>query len=96
MPSYRVVLTIGALRGGIEPASVLPTARDAAAELANVESWDIGIVSGMPRITVRFTADTPGQARNVGRHVTSTVAEIAEPLAVKVTERVKGRWYVVR
>jgi hypothetical protein len=96
MPSYRVTVTIGALRQGIPPASVLPAAASAAGELTTVEASDLAIVSGMPRITVRFTADDAGSALRIGQQVVATTSSIAEALAWKVTERVKGRWYVVR
>lgn len=96
MPSYRITVTIGALRPGVEPPSVLPAAARAAAELTTVEASDLGIVSGMPRITVRFTADDAETAQSIAAHVVSVVSTLAEPLAATMTERVKGRWYVVR
>ncbi len=96
MPSYRITVTIGALRPGVEPPSVLPSAAHAAAELTTVEASDLGIVSGMPRITVRFTGDDPENARRIAAHVLTVVSSLAEPLATTVTERVKDRWLVVR
>jgi hypothetical protein len=96
MPSYRVTVTIGALRPGTRPESVLPAAARAAGELTTVEASDLAIVSGMPRITVRFTADDAGLAQRIGEHVVASTSSSAELLAWKVTERVKGRWYVVR
>jgi hypothetical protein len=50
----------------------------------------------MPRITVRFTADDAGSAFRIGQQVVATTSSIAEALTWKVTERVKGRWYVIR
>lgn len=96
MPSYRVTLTIGALRPGSSPALVLPKARDAVAELATVEASDVGIVAGVARITVRFTAEAAELALQIGQHAAATTDAVAEVLICKVTERVKGRWYVVR
>lgn len=96
MPSYRITITIGALRPGVEPPSVLPAAARAADELTTVEASDLGVVSGMPRIVVRFTADDAATAQTIARHVVTTVSTLAEPLAATVTERVKSRWYVVR
>jgi hypothetical protein len=96
MPSYRVTMTIGALRAGTRPESVLPAATRAAGEFTTVEASDLAIVSGMPRITVRFTADDAVRALRIGEHVVASTSSIAEVLAWKVTERVKGRWYVVR
>ena len=96
MPSYRITMTIGALKPGVAPDSVLPAAADAAREFCTVEAADVGIVAGMPRVTVRFTADDAELALQVGRHVVAVTGMAAEPLAWKVTERVGGRWYVVR
>lgn len=96
MPSYRVTVTIGALRPGTRPESVLPAAARAAAESTTVEASDLAIVSGMPRITVRFTADDAGHALRIGEQVVASTSSIAETLAWKVTERIRGRWYVVR
>jgi len=95
MPSYRITVTIGALRPGVEPPSVLPSAARAAEELTTVEASDLGIVSGMPRITVRFTGDDPKSAHRIAQHVLEAVSTLAEPLASSVTERVKGRWLVI-
>ena len=96
MPSYRITVTIGALRPGVRPESVLPSAARAAGELTTVEASDLAVVSGMPRIVVRFTADGTAPARTIGDHVVERLSTLAEPLAATVTERVKGRWYVVR
>ena len=96
MPSFRVTVTIGALRPGTRPESVLPAAARAAGELTTVEASDLAIVSGMPRITVRFTADGAGSAMQIGEHVVASTSSLAEALAWKVTERVKGRWYLIR
>lgn len=96
MPSYRVTMTIGMLRPGAAPERVLPTAADAAAELVTVEASDIGIVAGAPRITVRFEAEDAEIARQVAGHVVAATSAVAEPLVSKLTERVGGRWYVVR
>jgi len=96
MPSYRITVTIGALNPGVEPPSVLPSAARAAEELTTVEASDLGIVSGMPRITVRFTGDDAENARHIAQHVLETVSTLAQPLASTVTERVKGRWLVIR
>ena len=89
-------MTIGALRPGVAPDSVLPTAADAAGELTTVEASDLSVVAGSARITVRFTADDAASALKVGRHVVTATKGVAEPLSSAVTERVKGRWNVVR
>ena len=96
MPSFRVTLTIGALKSGVSAEAVLPAAADAAAELTTVEASDLGVVAGAARITVRFTADDAELALQLGHHVVASTRTVAEVLNWKVTERVKGRWYVVR
>lgn len=89
-------MTIGALRAGVAPDSVLPAAAHAAGELTTVEASDLTVVSGSARIIVRFTADDPEAALRIGRHVLAATQTVAEPLASMVTERVKGRWFPVR
>lgn len=96
MPSYRITITIGSLRAGVQPPSVLPMAVRAASELTTVEASDIAVVSGMPRITVRFTADDAQFAKQVAGAVISAVSILAEPVVSTITERVKSRWYVIR
>lgn len=96
MPSYRVTMTVGMTRPGVAPDRVLPAAADAAAELTTVEAADLGIVAGAPRITIRFTADDAELAAQFGQHIAAATNAVAEVLVAKVTERVKGRWYVVR
>lgn len=95
MPSFRVTLTIGALQPGVAPHTVLPTAAAAANQFATVEASDLGIVAGAPRLTIRFTADDAEIAAQIGGHVAAATAAAAEVLVWKVTQRVKGRWYVV-
>jgi beta-lactamase class A len=96
MPSFRVTMIIGALQTGSAPASVLPTAAAAAAELTTVEASDLTLVKGSPRVTVRFTADDAEQALGIGRHVVETTRTVAEPVSSVVTERVQGSWVAVR
>jgi hypothetical protein len=95
MPSFRVVLTVGAVRAGVDPSSILPLAAAATRELTVVEASDLGVVAGAARITVRFTADDGEVALQIGRHVVDTVRGVADVVATTVTERVGGRWFVV-
>ncbi|WP_150307819.1 hypothetical protein [Planctomonas psychrotolerans] len=95
MPSYRITMTIGALRPGIDPAAVLPAASAAAAELATVEASAVDVVAGAARVTVRFTEDDAEVAAQVGGHVAATVARLADVPHWALTERVGGRWRVV-
>jgi hypothetical protein len=96
MPSYRVTMIIGALQPGTTPDMVLPAAAAAAAELTTVEASDLAIIAGSARATVRFTADDPELALQIGRHVVDGTRTVAEPTSSVVTERVKGRWIAVR
>ena len=56
MPSYRVRMVVGDLRDGVDPATVLPGAADAALGLGTVEASSVEVVRGAPRLTVRFEA----------------------------------------
>ena len=89
MPSYRVVLTVGALAPGVQPPDVLPTAADAARELVTVEAYDVGVVSGEARLTVRFTADDDL------RTSASTSSGVA-CRNVSTAPRISSRWGVSR
>lgn len=95
MPDYRVTLTMGAVRAGVSPASILPAAKAAAGEVTMVEAADIAIVAGTARITVRFDADDEEIARQIAEHVARVTAQSAEITAFRVTERRKGRWFAV-
>lgn len=96
MPSYRVTMTIGALRPGVRPDAVLPAAARAAAERTTVEASDLAVVAGSARATVRFTADDGASALAIGEHVLAATRRVAEPVSWLVTERVGGRWLPVR
>lgn len=96
MPSYRVVMSIGALQPGVRPDAVLPAAASAAAQLTTVEASDLAVVAGQARATVRFTADDGDSALAIGDHVVASTRAVAEPLSWLVTERVKGRWLPLR
>ncbi|MET0886060.1 MAG: hypothetical protein ABWX92_06375 [Mycetocola sp.] len=95
MPSFRVTVTIGALRPGVQPESVLPFAADAAARSAVVEASDVAVVRGAARIVIRFTADDVSLGWRVGSDVVDRLADVAEPRAWAVTVRDGGRWYPV-
>lgn len=96
MPSYRVVLAVGVLERGVDPARVLPTAADAVAELATVEANEIGVVRGQARITVRFMADTDIDAAQVGQHVYHRIDQLAATSPPRVTRRWGSRWHPLR
>jgi hypothetical protein len=96
MPSYRVSLTIGMLRPGVSPASVLPAAAAAAKQLTTVEASDVAVVSGAARITVRFLAEDDELARQIADHVAADTSTRAEVTARVLTTGVGNRWYRVR
>ena len=57
VPSYRVIMVVGALRPGVDPAGVLPAAADAARELGAREAMLVrygssGDVTGDPSSVV--------------------------------------------
>jgi hypothetical protein len=93
VPSFRVTMTIGALRPGVSPEVVLPTAARIAATLSTVEASSVDVVSGSARITVRFTADTATDALRIAAQVASGTGDVAEVITWLATERVGGRWY---
>jgi hypothetical protein len=95
VPSYRVILTVGALRPGTPPEEVVPTAARSAAALAVVEASGVDVVRGEARITVRFTADDPASATAVAERAVAGTGEAAQVLSWRLTERVGGRWRAV-
>jgi len=95
VPSYRVILTVGALRPGTPPEDVVPAAAAAAGALAVVEASGVDVVRGEARITVRFTADDADVAAVVAERTVGGTGEVAEVLSWRLTERVGGRWRVL-
>ena len=97
MPSFRITMTIGSLRAGVDPKSVLPAAVAATEELTRVEASGLAIVRGAPRIIVRFEAEDAELAVQIGDHVAASVGTRAEVMDPGVTERSGGgRWRIVR
>ena len=67
MPSYRTIKTVTTLAPGRAPEEVEAAARS----VTRLESWDIAIASGQPRVTARFTATDEGyRTKRVGFMVT--------------------------
>ncbi len=91
-----MIATIGMLRPGTNPESVLPTAAHAGRELTTVEASDIGVVRGEARITIRFTADDDDAAFRIANHVCAVTGGIVEITGQAVKRRYGGRWYPVR
>ncbi|MCV2392710.1 hypothetical protein OEB99_00160 [Actinotalea sp. M2MS4P-6] len=92
MPSYRVVMALGLMHAGADPADVLPAASAAAREHTAVEAADIGIVRGAPRVTVRFEAGDDASAAGVARAVVDRTEELVEVEVARVTRRWGSRW----
>ena len=96
MPDYRVTMIIGAVRPGVSPAAILPTAKSAAAELTMVEAADLAVVSGEARVTIRFESDDAELANQIAEHVVATTRQSVDVPVFTVTERGRGRWFSVR
>ena len=92
MPSYRVTMIVGGLELGVKPESVLPTLTQAIADYTVVESSDIAVAAGAPRVTVRYTADTDEAAFLIAEQGIDGARVSAAPMAWKVTRMVAGRW----
>jgi hypothetical protein len=88
-----VSLAVGTLRPGVDAASVLPAAADAARPLATVEASDVGIVRGRARVTVRFTADSDDAAHAVADAVLARTEQLAATSDGTLTRRWGSRWY---
>lgn len=95
MPSFRVMLTPGALRPGATAESVIPAAAEAVGELAVVEASDLAIVRAAPRIVVRFMAEDDELALQIAGHAASVTDRVVEVASWSVTRRVGGRWLPV-
>lgn len=96
MPSYRAVMTVGRLAPGTDPAAVLPTAVAAARERVEVEAWDVGVVRGQARATVRYACDDDDLAVAVARVVRAHVQPLADVPHLDVQRRYGSRWYALR
>ncbi|MGA1838025.1 hypothetical protein VD659_13955 [Herbiconiux sp. 11R-BC] len=92
MPSYRVTMIVGTLELGVRPEEVLPTLSGAIADFTTVESSDLAVVAGSPRVTVRFTADTDEAAFLIAEQGIDGTRVSVEPIAWQVTRMVHGRW----
>jgi hypothetical protein len=93
MPSFRVIVSVGALRAGVSPQAVEPAAVAAAAERAVVESSGVDVVAREARLTVRFVADTVAEAVGIAEHTVAGIDAVAGVAGWRLTERVGGRWF---
>lgn len=95
MSSYRITLGVGRLAVGVAPEAVLPAAADAARVRVTVEAYDVAVVRGEARVSVRFTADDNGQAVDVARRVRAVVSVLADVTSAALSRRYGPRWHVV-
>ena len=87
MPSYRSILTVTVLKPGHAPEDVESAARNAVRRMTVLESFQIGIVRGRPRVTVRFTSIDDAEAREVHAIVVDEVRKVAQVEQVLDDER---------
>ena len=91
MPSYRTILPIGALAPGRAPLDVERAARDAVEATTILEAFQIDVVRGEPRVTVRFTGADDGEARAVHDRTTAAVRQVASTPRAVLAKVVSGR-----
>jgi len=96
VPSYRVTANVGLLQPGVDAPGVLPAAVEVAESFTTVEAFDVAVVRGQARVTVRYEAVDDQYARRVGWAVLARLDELAEISGRSVTRRFGSRWYPVR
>ena len=87
MPSYRTVMTVTILKPGVRPEEVERAARD----VVRLESWDIAIASGQPRVSARFCAVDDDEARAIHRRITDAVRRLADVPSSRLCVLIAGR-----
>ncbi len=101
MPSFRVQLNILGLKPGNPPEAVMDTAVAALGAAHHVEANQLDIVSGIPRITLRFTVPDDefsvenSRARRAAINMRAAVEEVANGADLRVLRRMRGRWTVL-
>ncbi|EJF47424.1 FMN-dependent dehydrogenase [Actinomyces massiliensis] len=91
VPSYRTILTVASLRPGRAPGDVEAAARAAVGETTVLEAFQVGVVRGEPRVTVRFTGADDAEARAVHDRVVDAVRAIADAPRALLVKVVAGR-----
>lgn len=91
MPSYRTIVTIAALLPGRKPEEVEECARSVVGRYATLEVFQIDVVSGQPRVTIRFTGVDDEQAREVHRALLDALTEVANLPRAVLAKVVSGR-----
>ena len=87
MPSYRSVLTVTTLAPGRAPEEVEQAAR----AVTRLESWDIAIAAGQPRVTARFAAVDDSEARATHAAIVGGVRQVADVPRARLAAVVRGR-----
>ena len=83
MPSYRSILTVSVLKAGHDPGDVESAARGTVRRTTVLEAFQVDVVRGEPRVTVRFTGSDDAEARGVHARVVETIgASAAHVVAV--------------
>jgi len=96
VPSYRVSAAVGLLQPGTQPQDVLPEAVAVARERVVVEAFDLAVVRGEARVTVRYEADDDATARQAGWAVLARLDELADISGRRVTRHWGARWLPLR
>ena len=91
MPSYRTILTVTALRPGRGPDDVEAAARAAVGRTTVLEAFQVGVVRGEPRVTVRFTGADDAEARAVHVRTVGAVGAVATAPRALLARVVAGR-----
>lgn len=98
MPSFRAQLNIIGLKPGNPPEAVMDAAVAALSAGHHVEANQLDIVSGIPRITLRFmVADDEWTAENsralrAATNMRHAVEDVADVERLRVLRRQRGRW----
>lgn len=98
MPSFRAQLNIIGLKPGNPPEAVMEAAAEALASSHHVEANQLDIVSGIPRITLRFMVPDNefslenSQALHAAANMRHAVETVADAERLRVLRRRRGRW----
>ena len=91
VPSYRTILTVVSLRPGRAPGDVEAAVRAAVGETTVLEAFQVDVVRGEPRVTVRFTGADDAEARVVHDRVVDAVRAIGDAPRTLLAKVVAGR-----
>ena len=91
MPSYRSILTVSTLKAGHDPGDVESAARDAVRRTTVLEAFQVDVVRGEPRVTVRFTGSDDAEARGVHAHLVEAIGSVSQIERVWLAMVVAGR-----